>query len=1343
MKKTERCYMHTLKVLCLVLIALSAGNTYASEPIPLPPLEIMGKGEPLPVVSTGSQVYYPSGTYYFSETDLSIPARSIPMVWDRTYRSNRVFKKNDQWVFGEPADGPMGYGWTSPWFAKIEGDAYINGEGRYLYFVKDANGNYLPHSGTGLILRKTATGYELIETGANTYSFNPQGRLQSIKDLRGNTVTLTYDTGGNLTAISDVMARQIYTITYNSTNRISQITDLAGRTVTYDYDGTGNLIRVSAPLSPNSTPVILHTYTYNTYHGLTTKTNALSETYTIEYYPSWQDKGITKRIINPVGTQLIRNGQQPTGQETSFIYDFGNKVFYYTDYRGATYKNIVNENGQVLSVEEMKDGQAVLMNKTEYLANRIIKTMDALGNITITQKDEWSNVIKRTDPLGHTWRYTYNSQNRLLTSTDPLGTITAYEYDQYGNRTKETQASGTPEESITTYTYNQYNELLSTTNNSAATTYTYNTAGKLTEIRDPLGNIVTMTYDNAGNLLSTPQPLIGTTTYAEYDYRGNPGKVTDPNGAITLSLYDALGRVKTVTSQSDNAVTEYLYTTVSSTCTGGCSSAKTGNIASIILPEGNRTDYDYDNAGSLTRITDNDGSTINYTYDTRGNRTKEEIKDQTGNSQKTVTYQYDQLNRMIKTINPDQSYTLYGYDTKGNRITAKDPNGNITTYTYDPLNRFITTTQPGNVITTYTYDRRGNLIGVTDSNNNTTTYEYDKQNRQTKTISPDTNTTTYTYDQSGNLKTKTDAANTTITYTYDAANRVTMISFPDAQQNIVYTYDNCINGKGRLCRMTDQSGVTTYEYSPKGQVVKETKVIDNVTYVTEYGYDRNGSQTTMTYPSGRTITYTQSNDRVTGIVNNAADMATNITYRPFGGMSSITYGNGVNGTIGYDNQYRIASIATGTAGSIQNLTYTYDANGNITGITNNLDQTMNKAYTYDPLDRMATATGPWGTLGWTYDGVGNRQNETANSNATIYSYTANKLNSTAGGKTLNFGYDSNGNTVADSRALTADRSFTYNQNQRLIKVTEGGTTKGVYVYNGNGQRAKKMTQAGTTIFHYDLTGKMMAESTPTGTVTAEYVFLNGSPFAKIEGGSIYYYHNDHLGTPMKMTDSNQSVVWQGEFTPFGEAISITGIITNNLRFPGQYYDAETGLNYNYFRDYNPVVGRYVESDPIGLGGGLNIYRYSGNNPLTYIDFTGLSCEQLTPWERATAYVDPNNKGSLIRKYDKKRWKKLGCYNILPIPNNTGKVAKIACCCNYQLIGYDRIAVYLKDVLYKATFRCCDDVCSKKCVENPEYKTLSESTEVNEGEVTSIYNTAIIKRCGSYMGDGSCGVNDPD
>jgi RHS repeat-associated protein len=518
-------------------------------------------------------------------------------------------------------------------------------------------------------------------------------------------------------------------------------------------------------------------------------------------------------------------------------------------------------------------------------------------------------------------------------------------------------------------------------------------------------------------------------------------------------------------------------------------------------------------------------------------------------------------------------------------------------------------------------DTNNNLTSVKDANNNTTSYKYDDKGRVYQVISPDTGKTTYGYDPAGNMISKTDAKVMTISYVYDAANRLTNINFP-SDTGIIYVYDNCVNGKDRLCSMTDASGTTTYAFTPKGQVAKETKTIDSIQYVTQYAYDQNDNVKTMTYPSGRVITYNYSNNAVISVLNNAANLATNIQYKPFGGISSLTYGNGLAGSISYDNQYRVTGI---TAGSVMNLNYpTYDANGNIMAINNALDPTKNKSFTYDAVDQLSTAaaSGIWGSLSWTYDGVGNRMTE----GSTSYTYlpNTNKLNTVGG---VSYGFDSNGNTTAEGA-----RQFVYNQNQRLIRVVDSSVTKGEYTYNGDGQRVKKVVNSLTTIFHYNRDGLLIAESDGSGATTAEYVYLNNIPLAKIEGGNAYFYHTDSLGTPQKMTDGSGRVVWAADYKPFGEVAITVSTITNNLRFPGQYGDAETGMYYNYYRTFNPPRGGYIEADPIGIEAGQNhLYIYVGGNPIKLKDSKGLWTYPGTP---SGNWCGPNWTGGKKEQFDK-------------------------------------------------------------------------------------------------------------
>ena len=192
----------------------------------------------------------------------------------------------------------------------------------------------------------------------------------------------------------------------------------------------------------------------------------------------------------------------------------------------------------------------------------------------------------------------------------------------------------------------------------------------------------------------------------------------------------------------------------------------------------------------------------------------------------------------------------------------------------------------------------------------------------------------------------------------------------------------------------------------------------------------------------------------------------------------MTYGNGVVTTKTYNNRYQLNGL---NIGNLKQLAYTRDNAGNITAITDALNPLTNKSYTYDNLYRLTLATGQWGSLTYAYNPVGNRTYETTNTGNTTYAYNANKLASASGEKIFNFSYDNDGNTTAEN-----NKQYIYNQNQRLTRVTDTCIVIGEYVYNAKGQRVKKTVNGQTIIFHYDQNGLLIAESTLTGAITAEY-----------------------------------------------------------------------------------------------------------------------------------------------------------------------------------------------------------------------------------------------------------------
>jgi RHS repeat-associated protein len=176
-------------------------------------------------------------------------------------------------------------------------------------------------------------------------------------------------------------------------------------------------------------------------------------------------------------------------------------------------------------------------------------------------------------------------------------------------------------------------------------------------------------------------------------------------------------------------------------------------------------------------------------------------------------------------------------------------------------------------------------------------------------------------------------------------------------------------------------------------------------------------------------------------------------------------------------------------------------------------------------------------------------------------------------------------------------------------VKEGETPKATYAYNGLGQRVKKAAGGVTTIYHYDLDGKLIAESLLSGAMTREYLYMGEVRVAMVDvagGNAVYHFLNDRLGTPEILTDASGTVAWEAWYEPFGEAhVHPSSTVVNNHRFPGQYFDQESGLHYNYHRYYDPRTGRYLTPDPIGLRGGINFYCYVSNNPINRIDRLGL------------------------------------------------------------------------------------------------------------------------------------------
>jgi len=554
--------------------------------------------------------------------------------------------------------------------------------------------------------------------------------------------------------------------------------------------------------------------------------------------------------------------------------------------------------------------------------------------------------------------------------------------------------------------------------------------------------------------------------------------------------------------------------------------------------------------------------------------------------------------------------------------------------------------------TAYGYDAHGNRTSVTDPRGLATSYVYDGIDNLIQVSSPDTGTTVYVVDDAGNRVQQTDAAGVVMQMSYDALNRIAAKTYPaDPAENVTWRYDEPAAGFGigRLTSVTDSSGSTAYVYDARGNVVQETHVIGAQSYVTAYAYDLANHVVQTTYPSGRIVGYTRdAMGRIAGVATQANSsavpvaVASSATYAPFGPLTSLSYGNGLNLSATYDQDYQPSGRLVTGAASVQDLSYGIDADGNITGIADHLASARSQIFQYDSLSRLTYASGLYGALAYGYDAVGNRTSQSGGTTnlAETYTYAANSNQLLAvanGGTTRSLAYSPTGNVATDNRGSGTALSFTYDLSDRMVQVANQNQPLASYTYNFMSQRVAKTMSSTVTHFVYDSARHLLAESNgATGAAQTEYVWLDDMPLALVTGGSLYFIHPDHLNTPQKATDAAQNLAWDAVLRPFGQTEQQTFPSLTNLRFPGQYFDVEDGLHQNGFRDYDPSTGRYIESDPIGIAGGINTFAYVRDNAVNLYDLFGLApnaCDARCGQLRKQIFDKYNDLVNEINKYD--------------------------------------------------------------------------------------------------------------
>lgn len=1240
-------------------------------------------GHPTKNASVGEPSDAATGNEFQLDTDYRYPSGVLSFT--RAYNSlNSV-------------DNGLGYGWVSS-FGKY---LALNGTSLTIY---KADGSGEPFTNTGgvwqgdadtkLTLTQDATGYTVSYQDGSSDHYDLTGRLLTEADRVGQVTTLSYDSNDHLSSVTGPFGHSL-SFAYDSTGRLVSFADPSGHVTQYGYDSNGNLISVTYPDGTGKQ----YSYTDSSFpHSLT---------------------GIAYVDASGAVTPFL-----------SFAYDSAGKVSTNTMAGGQQHFDLSYDSDTQTTVTDAAGNQDVLTFQTQLgVKNLLSKIVQADGKGLTQQFDTRNNLISRTNADGQTTQYAYDDQNRLTSMTEAAGTpqsrTQTYQYLAGGlNLPSEIDQPSVCSSATqrTAITYDSHHNPLTVTETGytpscSALTRTlslgYNSAGQITQIDGPrtdVSDITTLSYNDCqsggacGHLKSITDALGHTTSFTQYDADGHLLQSTNANGLVTSYTYDSRGRVTQITQQPASGA--------SRTSTFGYTPS--GQLAQVVFPDGRSLTYTYDDALELTQVTDNLGNSVQYGYDSRGNKTQTSLIDADGSLIRKIDEVYD-LRNHLSTINNGGSVTQLVVDAVGNLVQSTDPNNNpATTHGYDPLNRLIQTVDALGGVTAKTYDAGNRVTQVQTPNGATTQYQYDDFGDELSEVSPDRGKTTYAYDPAGNRISKTDARGVTAHYSYDALNRLIATSYSDVSvsgkqrrapnADVSLTYDQgsgCSNGIGRLCKVSDQSGITTYAYDAFGNILTETHTDparrnrDCRTLATHYQYDAGNRIVSISYPStndsGRVVSYTRDGlERITAIaatVNGKTQtIVQNRTLRADGQITTQTFGNGLTDERQYTAQGQLSNWSlTGKSANDDHL-YTYDANGNRIGLQEGSQQTADR---YDALDRLidenrqlSSSTTQHGRQlndhnAYTYDANGNRLTSLRpNGNTLAYQYEPQSNRLTAIGW-QSIQVDAAGNIIDDGRF-----QYQYDDAGRLTGVWSHGSRIASYRYNYQGLRTEKRTRMGTTDFFYTpgghlISGRHEHSHGDLHNALRDYVWDDTSPVAQIDGHSevisnriwswlrdipgihrhddddhvaalerISYLHTDAMGTPRLATNDKQQVVWRWNADAFGVDRHVTShgrdddrdhdrhdwnqlphedaghTMQMNLRYPGQYYDEETGLFYNWNRYYDPDLGRYRTSDPIGLIGGVNTYGYVGGNPSRYSDLLGFAYVKGIP-SGAVQYTAPN------------------------------------------------------------------------------------------------------------------------
>ncbi|MBT3058092.1 MAG: DUF2235 domain-containing protein [Candidatus Thiodiazotropha sp. (ex Lucina pensylvanica)] len=1115
----------------------------------------------------GNPIHVVTGNKYQHEVDLSPLPGSLGLLFKRHYNSHSSYK------------GPLGYGWSHSYDLSLwaVGDGYRlrQSDGRVIHFhPSDSSDHYIAPRISDGWLRINSEQLTWHWRDGRQLQFSPEGRLQRIVLVTGQTLSLLYNPQGKLFLVRDPLGREL-SLDHYPNGRLKSMYDPGGKETSYRYDAVGNLQQVTRS---DGAARIYHYEDPHDSHNLTGITDERGVRYATWAYDD-KDRAILSTHAEQVG-QVKLDFSSPG--ETR-ITDSQGKVSVYTT--------------------EIREGVA------------LVTAIHGPGCSSCGPGDV---------------SYRYNERFQIIAQTNSDGTTLHYTHDELGRVTELIRTAGENERRVVSFKYLAERDMpieISVPSVKSGADFVreidYNARGKPEKVQEkgfapqpeggftPITREVQLKYESKSKqqLHSIDGVLsqIADITHLEKDSYGRTEKIANYDGTTQNISYNAYGKIDEIQFDGGNPITVSYTADLA--------------VASIETQAGTFS-FEYDVTGKPLLYRDMYGTELNMEYDlagrmirryndrletrykwTKDNRIEQKSWHVAGVPVSTLNYVYDDHQRLIALKNQSgQIVRQFEYETGKKLPNSIIAPGRLTTIEYDDFGKLKHLITSDGIVRRYASESHGKLIAVTNARGNTTHYHYDDFGRVVFTQSPDKGLITYQYDEKDRLVSKTDAAGQCVVFSYNTAGRLAKIRYPD--EEVILTYN-----QGELQSIYRQKESEQWQYDPNGRMTAFTRAYADHDYTTRYWYDETGRLEKVGLPGGQKLKYSQ--DPIRGGVNLSLDgwfrdksILTSVKESNL--LNQIRFGNGITTTYRFNGTKLEGLHAKG----IHDYRYQYNVSGAISGIDDG--EQAYARYRYDNEGRLNFAMMPFALYGYRYDANGNRTEKIVNGTHVHYDYADDSnhikqasLNSYA----IPMVHDSRGNIHQ-----SADAKIDYTANGQPEHIWVADELVASYSYNNRAERISKTVygEAVPVTTHYLYENKrLIAEMDEQGEIVRQYLYLGWQPVALLEAGEIYTIHSNHLSAPVAVSDSAGRLVWRAHYAPFGRAhieddpdgdqISFQ----LNLRLPGQYEDTETGLYYNYYRYYDPETGRYLSSDPLDLNAGMNTYAYAANDPVRNIDPTGL------------------------------------------------------------------------------------------------------------------------------------------